>query len=93
LRDFPLEYAVAGALPSVCEGGAFCFSITRSNPHEEGRKQKDGIELDAGSRGSSRAATPPGCLLLYTLKELPQPQVLLTFGLLNLKPEPSRVSM
>jgi hypothetical protein len=29
----------------------------------------------------------------YTLKELPQPQVLLTFGLLNLKPEPSIVSM
>jgi hypothetical protein len=29
----------------------------------------------------------------YTLKELPQPQVLLTFGLLNLKPEPSMVSM
>ncbi len=29
----------------------------------------------------------------YTVKELPQPQVLLTFGLLNLNPEPSRVSM
>src|SRR3974390_2828205 len=29
----------------------------------------------------------------YTLNELPQPQVLLTFGLLNLKPAPSSVSM
>ena len=29
----------------------------------------------------------------YTLNELPQPQVLFTFGLLNLKPAPSRVSM
>ena len=29
----------------------------------------------------------------YTVKELPQPQVLLTFGLLNLKPEPSSDSM
>ena len=28
----------------------------------------------------------------YTLKELPQPQVLFTFGLLNLKPAPSSVS-
>ena len=26
---------------------------------------------------------------VYTLKELPQPQVLFTLGLLNLKPEPS----
>jgi hypothetical protein len=31
--------------------------------------------------------------LPYTLNELPQPQVLLTLGLLNLKPEPSIVSM
>jgi hypothetical protein len=30
---------------------------------------------------------------LYALKELPQPQVLLTLGLLNLKPAPSTVSM
>lgn len=30
---------------------------------------------------------------IYTLKELPQPQVLFTLGLLNLKPAPSRVSM
>ena len=30
--------------------------------------------------------------LIYTLKELPQPQVLLTLGLLNLKPAPSSVS-
>ena len=29
----------------------------------------------------------------YTLKELPHPQVLFTLGLLNLKPEPSMVSM
>ena len=29
----------------------------------------------------------------YTLNELPQPQVLLTFGLLNLNPAPSRVSI
>jgi hypothetical protein len=29
----------------------------------------------------------------YTLNELPQPQVLLTFGLLNLKPAPSSVSI
>ena len=29
---------------------------------------------------------------VYTLNELPQPQVLFTFGLLNLNPEPSRVS-
>ena len=29
----------------------------------------------------------------YTLNELPQPQVLFTFGLLNLKPAPSIVSM
>ena len=29
----------------------------------------------------------------YTLNELPQPQVLLTFGLLNLKPAPSNVSI
>lgn len=29
---------------------------------------------------------------LQALKELPQPQVDLTFGLLNLKPAPSRVS-
>jgi hypothetical protein len=29
----------------------------------------------------------------YTLNELPQPQVLFTFGLLNLKPAPSSVSM
>ena len=28
-----------------------------------------------------------------TVKELPQPQVLLTLGLLNLKPAPSSVSM
>jgi len=28
----------------------------------------------------------------YTLKEEPQPQVLLTFGFSNLKPAPSRVS-
>ena len=28
----------------------------------------------------------------YALKELPQPQVDFTFGLLNLKPEPSSVS-
>ncbi len=28
-----------------------------------------------------------------TVNELPQPQVLLTLGLLNLKPAPSRVSM
>jgi hypothetical protein len=28
----------------------------------------------------------------YTLKELPQPHVLFTFGLLNLKPAPSSVS-
>lgn len=28
----------------------------------------------------------------YALNELPQPQVDLTLGLLNLKPEPSRVS-
>ena len=28
----------------------------------------------------------------YTLNELPQPQVLFTFGLLNLKPAPSSVS-
>jgi hypothetical protein len=28
----------------------------------------------------------------YTLNELPQPQVDFTCGLLNLKPEPSRVS-
>ena len=29
----------------------------------------------------------------YALKELPQPQVLLTLGLLNLKPAPSTVSI
>jgi hypothetical protein len=29
----------------------------------------------------------------YALKELPQPQVLLTLGLLNLKPAPSTLSM
>ena len=29
----------------------------------------------------------------YTLKELPQPQVLLTLGLLNLNPAPSSVSI
>jgi len=29
----------------------------------------------------------------YTLNELPQPQVLFTFGLLNLNPAPSSVSM
>jgi hypothetical protein len=28
----------------------------------------------------------------YTLNELPQPQVLFTFGFSNLKPAPSRVS-
>lgn len=31
-------------------------------------------------------------LKLQALKELPQPQVDLTFGLLNLKPEPSMLS-
>ncbi|GEM_PF-4410508 len=31
--------------------------------------------------------------LTYTVNELPHPHVLLTFGLLNLKPAPSSVSM
>jgi hypothetical protein len=31
-------------------------------------------------------------LRCYTLNELPQPQVLFTFGFSNLKPAPSRVS-
>ena len=33
-----------------------------------------------------------GATLFYALKELPQPHVDLTFGLLNLKPAPSSVS-
>ena len=33
-----------------------------------------------------------GSVFAYTLNELPQPQVFFTFGLLNLKPAPSRVS-
>jgi hypothetical protein len=32
------------------------------------------------------------CVVIYTLKEDPQPQVLFTFGFSNLKPAPSRVS-
>ena len=35
---------------------------------------------------------PAAYMLAYTLKELPQPHVLFTFGLLNLNPEPSSVS-
>jgi len=37
---------------------------------------------------------PPWLVLQhgYTLKELPQPQVRVTFGLLNLKPAPARDS-
>jgi len=38
-------------------------------------------------------STWQGAARIYTLKELPQPQVLLTLGLLNLKPAPSRLSM
>ena len=38
---------------------------------------------------SGQAARPP----LQALKELPQPQVLFTLGLLNLNPAPSSVSM
>jgi hypothetical protein len=41
-------------------------------------------------RSGQQAAGPTP---LYTLNELPQPQVLLTLGLLNLKPEPSIVSI
>jgi len=47
-------------------------------------------------RGSAWQFERQGCWQngrRYTLKELPQPQVLRTFGLLNLNPEPSSVSM
>ena len=55
--------------------------------------------LHAGAKNEKLPGTgvPGACVnrreKLYTLKELPQPQVLFTLGLLNLKPEPSMVSM
>lgn len=47
---------------------------------------------DAAPRGFHSECGPGMTGVLYALKELPQPQVDLTFGLLNLKPAPSSVS-
>lgn len=44
-----------------------------------------------GPRAKLRAASPPA-QIAHTLKLEPQPQVDLTFGLLNLKPAPCRPS-
>ena len=55
---------------------------------------------ESGTRWAMRPSRPSRARLMscaqtlisYALKELPQPQVDFTFGLLNLKPEPSSVS-
>ena len=44
-------------------------------------------------RGTSHLRNRDRLPSTYTLKDEPQPQVLFTFGLLNLKPAPSSVSM
>jgi len=59
---------------------------------EEGRPRRERMPTIYGVAGRK-----PGLAVLlkanpYTLKELPQPQVDFTCGLLNLNPEPSRVS-
>ena len=59
------------------------------------RRNKKGLRDTPGGLKTEFASEPAGRwpTLPYTLNELPQPQVLLTLGLLNLKPEPSIVSM
>jgi len=52
--------------------------------HDGATKKREGLKtLPYGADAVSIRAD------VYTLNELPQPQVLFTFGLLNLKPEPS----
>ncbi len=48
--------------------------------------------LDGLRNAAGRERPLHGERLAQALKELPQPQVVFTFGLLNLKPEPSMVS-
>jgi hypothetical protein len=58
--------------------------------HDGGRKRK---KAPGGQEPFQCAPPEADGLNLYTLNELPQPQVLLTLGLLNLNPAPSSVSM
>jgi hypothetical protein len=58
-------------------------------------RSKKIVMRDAKKAGGESPRRPPPVqnqMRIYTLKELPQPQVLLTLGLLNLKPAPSSVS-
>jgi len=64
------------------------------------REKKGSQELGASLENkffASLTQTEPAAKRLasvvYTVKELPQPQVLFTLGLLNLNPAPSSVSM
>ena len=62
--------------------------------HKPGMQKKMGLCENSQRPMGKRVRIVEGVLRRsYTLNELPQPQVLLTFGLLNLKPEPSSVSM
>ncbi len=54
---------------------------------------KIGHYMEKAPRGAGSLLKSWRWVRIYTLKELPQPQVDLTLGLLNLKPAPSMVSM
>jgi len=53
-----------------------------------------GLRFTLGEKKSPAMNAGPlkSRLLIYTLKDEPQPQVLFTFGFSNLKPAPSRLS-
>jgi len=84
----------------VRECSRFVLPNVLSNSRGLPTKKKGSQELGASlenkffaSLTQNEPAAKRLASVVYTVKELPQPQVLFTLGLLNLNPAPSSVSM
>ena len=92
---FPRATASATLRSSALMTRRICSVPRASMPSEAGLAcsvSRSLCRLHACTQPSSTEAVALDDRRLQALKELPQPQVFLTFGLLNLNPDPSRVS-
>lgn len=87
--DFPAAWGQAASTSGISKPSVGALSALQAPATNMGLQRQKGLE----GKVFGPAPTAVYVRSVYTLKELPQPQVVLTLGLSNLKPAPSSDSM
>ena len=94
LRNFPLMRECSRfVLPNFLPNFRGCSAKKQGSQELGASLEKEILRRPNSPPAQNKGAAKRPASVAYTVKELPQPQVLLTLGLLNLNPAPSSVSM